>query len=362
MKIYILVGTRPNFIKVTQFKKEAKAYPEMDIKIIHTGQHYDHKMADIFFEQFNLEPDFFLDITPAEPVLQIAEIMTSLHELCLKEGKPDLLLVPGDVNSTLAGALFAQKSGIKLGHIESGLRSYDREMPEEINRILTDEISDYYFITEESGMENINAEKRKGKAFFVGNTMIDTMIAFEDEIQNSSILKDLSCEDQKFVLMTIHRPSNVDTKEGLNILLSLLQFLDNKLKIVFPIHPRTVNRIKEYGLEEEFNKLKNLLRVEPLSYFDFQNLIAHCKFVLTDSGGIQEETTFRQVPCLTLRKNTERPITVKKGSNTLVSFNVDEITTYIDAILSGTYKKGEKPVLWDGLATKRILSTLYEQQ
>ena len=360
MKIYILVGTRPNFIKVTQFKKEALEYPGMEIQIIHTGQHYDHKMADVFFEQFNLEPDHFLEIKPAHPVLQVAEIMIRLKELCIEIGNPDLLLVPGDVNSTLAGALFAQKSEIKIGHIESGLRSFDREMPEEINRILTDQISDLYFVTEKSGMENIKKEKLNGQAFFVGNTMIDTMLAFEEEIQQSQILEDLNCIENEFVLMTIHRPSNVDSKEGLLILLDLLRFLDNKSKIIFPIHPRTVSRIKEYQLDEEFNKLKNLLRIDPLSYFDFQKLIAKCSFVLTDSGGIQEETTYRQKPCLTLRKNTERPVTVNAGSNTLVSFDADEIKQYIDLIFKGNYKKGEIPELWDGKATKRILSAINE--
>jgi UDP-N-acetylglucosamine 2-epimerase (non-hydrolysing) len=292
--------------------------------------------------------------------MQIAEIMTSMHTLCEKVGKPDLLLVPGDVNSTLAGALFAQKSGIKLGHIESGLRSYDRDMPEEINRILTDEISDLYFITEESGVDNIKNEGLKGTSFFVGNTMIDTMVAFENEIQKSQILSELKCKDKDYVLMTIHRPSNVDSRKGLETLLALLTFLDDRIKVVFPIHPRTIHRIKEFGLQEEFDKLKNLIRVDPLSYFDFQKLIANCRFVLTDSGGIQEETTFRQVPCLTLRKNTERPITLSKGSNTLVSFNVDEITPYINDIMKGAYKTGAIPPFWDGKATQRILKAISE--
>jgi UDP-N-acetylglucosamine 2-epimerase (non-hydrolysing) len=361
MKIYILVGTRPNFIKVTQFKREALQYPHMNVSIIHTGQHYDHKMADIFFEQFDLQPDYFLNIAPGEPVLQIAEIMNSLHSLCKKEGKPDLLLVPGDVNSTLAGALFAQKTGIKLGHIESGLRSYDREMPEEINRILTDEISDYYFVTENSGVENIEKEGLKGKVFFVGNTMIDTMVAFESEIQKSTILSDLNCEKSEFALMTIHRPSNVDNKEGLLTLLDLLKYLEDKLTVIFPIHPRTILRIEEFGLKDQFAELKNLIKVDPLSYFDFQKLVSECQFVLTDSGGIQEETTFRQKPCLTLRKNTERPITLTKGSNTLVSFKVEEIKEKINAILSGSYKKGIIPELWDGNASARILKAIDEQ-
>lgn len=358
-KVLIVIGTRPNFIKVTQFKRVVEEQgTNLDLKIVHTGQHFDHKMADVFFEQFGLQPDFFLNIGLGTPVNQMALIMTGLEDLIVNTFHPDLIIVPGDVNSTLAASIVANKMSIKLAHLESGLRSFDNSMPEEWNRILTDEISDYYFVTEPSGIKHLNEENKKGKVLFVGNTMIDTMVAFETSIQQSSIANDLGVNASEYVLMTIHRPSNVDSKEGLTKLLSLLKFLDDKLKVVFPIHPRTVKRIAEFGLQNEFDGLKSLIRTEPLSYFDFQKLVVDCKFVLTDSGGIQEETTFRQKPCLTLRENTERPITVDIGTNTLVPFDVNVISNYIESILTGSYKKGSIPELWDGKATERIVEHL----
>ncbi|MBL4652191.1 MAG: UDP-N-acetylglucosamine 2-epimerase (non-hydrolyzing) [Flavobacteriales bacterium] len=362
-KILIVVGTRPNFIKVTQFKKIVEEnYAQFDLKIVHTGQHYDHKMADVFFEQFNLLPDYFLNIGKGDQTEQIAFVKTKLEELLLNTFKADLVIVPGDVNSTLAAAQVANKIGIKLAHLESGLRSFDNAMPEERNRILTDKLSDYYFVTEQSGMNHLKVENQKGEVFFVGNTMIDTMVAFKNQIQASSILRSLKLEENKFVLMTIHRPSNVDSKEGLLKLLNLLNHLNGKLKIVFPIHPRTEQRIKDFGLENKFNEIESLTRTEPMNYFDFQKLISNCKCVLTDSGGIQEETTFLKKPCLTLRENTERPSTVELGTNTLVPFDPEAIKKELDSILNGTYKSGEIPPLWDGKTTKRILKIIANLQ
>lgn len=355
MKILIVVGTRPNFIKVTQFKKIAKEYENLDIKIVHTGQHYDEKMADVFFNQFELRPDFFLNISPASPLNQMAEIMTSLEKLIDKTYTPDLMIVPGDVNSTLAAALVANKKGIKLAHLESGLRSFDRDMPEEWNRLLVDEMADYYFVTEQSGLQYLKDEKKKGEVFHVGNTMIDTMIAFDVQIRESEILENLQIQDD-YVMLTIHRTSNVDSEKGVETLISLLNFLSKRLNIVFPIHPRTRARIKYFGFEDEFKRLKNLILTEPLGYFDFQKLVANSSMVLTDSGGIQEETTFRGIPCLTLRENTERPSTIQEGTNTLVPFDIEILQKYIDQVLTGTYKKGKIPKLWDGKATYRILN------
>jgi len=360
MKIYILVGTRPNFIKVTQFKKCASEfYPHLTISIIHTGQHYDEKMADIFFRQFNLTPDYFLNIAPGTANKQIAEIMSKLEDLCNVNGKPDVLLVPGDVNSTLAGAIFANKAGIKLGHIEAGLRSFDRTMPEEYNRILTDELSDIFFITEPSGMNHLlNEGKNKRNIHFVGNTMIDTMLAFEQEIQASEILSQYNLASGKFILMTMHRPATVDVKEEFEKLLELIELVTNKYKIVFPIHPRTIKNAKSFGLYQRIENNKNLICTEPLDYFAFQKLIKECAFIITDSGGIQEESTFRQKPCLTLRPNTERPVTIEIGSNTLLSFDIEKIKKHIQQIEDGSYKKGLIPELWDGKATQRILEVL----
>lgn len=360
MKILIVIGTRPNFIKVTQFKKVVNQfYPNIDLKIVHTGQHYDEKMANIFFDQFQLRPDFFLNTPPASPIKQMADIMVSLEELISNTFTPDLMIVPGDVNSTLAAALVANKNGIKLAHLESGLRSLDRNMPEEWNRILVDEMADYYFVTEKSGIDYLNQENKKGKIFFVGNTMIDTMVGFESEIQSSDILERLKINSE-FVLLTLHRPSNVDSKEGVETMMNLLSYLNQKTQVVFPIHPRTRSRIASFGFEEEFNNLKNIILSEPLGYFDFQKLIATSKMVLTDSGGIQEETTFRGVPCLTLRENTERPITIDEGTNTLVPFEFHILQKYIDQILEGSYKSGKTPELWDGKATERILKHIID--
>lgn len=360
MKIYILIGTRPNFIKVTQFKKCAlEMNKDIKISIIHTGQHYDEKMADVFFKQFNLIPDYYLNIAPASANKQIAEIMIKLEDLFIEIGKPDLLLVPGDVNSTMAGALFANKSGIKLGHIEAGLRSFDRTMPEEFNRIVTDELTDLFFITEPSGEEHLKNEKRDAsKIHYVGNTMIDTMVAFEKEIEASTVLKDLGINDSKFILMTMHRPATVDNKNEFEKLIQLIDHVSVKYKVVFAIHPRTIKNAKEFGLYDKISNNNNLICTEPLDYFAFQKLVKNCAFILTDSGGIQEESTFRQKPCLTLRPNTERPVTVTEGSNTLLSFDIETVKSYISKIEDGTYKKGRIPSMWDGKATGRILQAI----
>ncbi len=362
MNIHILIGTRPNFIKVTQFKKLAeKHYPDDKISIIHTGQHYDEKMADVFFRQFNLVPDYYLNISPASANKQIAEIMIKLEDLVNTIGKPDLLLVPGDVNSTLAGALFANKLNIKLAHIEAGLRSFDRTMPEELNRLVTDELSDMFFVTEPSGLKHLQDEgKNQNAIHYVGNTMIDTMVAFEKEIETSTILDDLKISQQKFVLMTMHRPATVDHKNELDKLISLIDYITKNYKVIFPIHPRTIKNAKEFNLYERIVSNQNLICTEPLDYFSFQKLVKNCTFILTDSGGIQEESTFRRKPCLTLRPNTERPVTIDEGTNTLLPFDLDTVKKHITEIENGTYKKGEIPKWWDGKATERILSVLFQ--
>ncbi len=357
-KILVVIGTRPNFIKVTRFRNVAANFPGIDLKIVHTGQHYDGKMADVFFEQFELVPDFFLNVKPGSPNAQMAEIMVKL-EKTITDFQPDLVAVVGDVNSTLAAALTANKMNVRIAHIESGLRSFDRSMPEEHNRILTDEIADFHFVTEPAGLENLAKEKKPAEGiFFVGNTMIDTMIAFSKKIAQSKILDELRIKEKKFILMTMHRPGNVDAKEGLLKLFELIKEISANYAVVFPIHPRTVKNLQSLGIEDAFRSNKNLLLIDPLDYFSFQKLVRDAAFIITDSGGIQEESTFLQVPCLTLRPNTERPVTITTGTNELVPFEINAIKERIAVIEKGEYKKGSIPEKWDGHATERIFEIL----
>ena len=357
-KVLIVVGTRPNFIKVTRFKKVAAERGTIDVRIVHTGQHFSANMADVFFEQFGLVPDIFLNIGAGSPNAQMAAIMRDLEPVIANE-KPDLLMVVGDVNSTLAAAITANKMGVRIGHLESGLRSFDRTMPEEHNRVLTDRITDHFFITEQSGLDNLTREgEPEGKLHFVGNTMIDTLVAFEPQVQASTVLKDHDLGEGGHVLMTIHRPATVDVPERLSELLDLIAEVAGKRNVVFPIHPRTVKNIEAFGLKGKCDGISGLVLTEPLDYFAFQKLIATCGFILTDSGGIQEESTFRQVPCLTLRPNTERPSTVTIGSNELVRLEMNAVREAITRIENGTFKKGRVPPLWDGHSTERIFDVL----
>lgn len=361
-KIVIVVGTRPNFIKITQFEEEFNKYPgQFDYKLIHTGQHYDDNMSKLFFEQFKLKkPDIFLNMQGKNPSQQIGQIIIKLSEY-FKDWQPDLVIVVGDVNSTLAAAIAANKTHTRLAHLESGLRSHDRGMPEEHNRVMTDAISDLLFVTEKSGLDTLQKDREDHSGIhFVGNTMIDTLVAFEEGIQNSPILENLNVEKGGFALMTMHRPSNVDHKAGLEKMLQVIEHITAKGRLVFPIHPRTMKSLEQFGMDERLKSNKQVILTPPLDYLAFQKLIANSSFVITDSGGIQEETTFRQVPCLTLRENTERPSTIEIGSNTLMPFDIEEINTVISSIYDGTYKKGEVPPLWDGKATERIVKLLSE--
>jgi UDP-N-acetylglucosamine 2-epimerase (non-hydrolysing) len=356
-KILVVVGTRPNFIKITQFEKVISKYRDkLNWKLIHTGQHFDYNMSDIFFSQLKIKkPDYFLGIKADSANTQMALIMIELEKV-FKIENPDWVIVVGDVNSTFAAAFAAYKTGIKVAHLESGLRSNDREMPEEINRILTDEISNLFFVTEQSGVENLlKTGKSESQIKLVGNTMIDTLVAYDAEIDKSDILEKLDIENQKYALVTIHRPSNVDEKESLNTTLDILKELSKKIKVVFPIHPRTLKNVELFGFKSEIEQNQNIIITPPLDYFAFQKLIKKCTLVLTDSGGIQEETTYRQIPCLTLRKNTERPITTILGTNTLIEFEKEKIMSQVNNILSNQYKKGQIPPLWDGNATQRII-------
>jgi UDP-N-acetylglucosamine 2-epimerase (non-hydrolysing) len=361
-KILVVVGTRPNFVKITRFKEVAAKHSGMEVKIVHTGQHYDMDMADVFFEQFNLVPDFFLNIANGTANSLMAQIMIKLEDLMLNQFKPDLLVVVGDVNSTLAAALVANNLKIKLAHVESGLRSFDRTMPEEINRILTDELAELFFVTEESGIRNLVKEGKKiENIFLVGNTMIDTLAAFSSQVNGSGIMQELGIEKGKFVLMTIHRPATADFEEGLLKLINLIENISSRYKIIFPIHPRTVNNLKKFGLYDRLLSNKQLIIQKPLGYFAFQNLVRNCAFILTDSGGIQEESTWVGVPCITLRPSTERPVTCTEGTNTLLPFDLELIGNTIAKIENGTYRKGIVPPMWDGKTTERIFDIISER-
>lgn len=329
----------------------------LDVSIIHTGQHYDQNMANIFFEQFSLRPDIFLETSADSPKARIGKILQELI-LCFETMKPDVVMVPGDVDSTLAGAIAANKLGIPLAHLESGLRSGDRTMPEEINRILTDEISDFCFVTEESGMKHLRSDnKPEEQVHFVGNTMIDTMVKHDEDIRASKISDQLEIAGKDFVLLTFHRPALVDTKSGLEEVSRILDKV--ALKKVLPLHPRTRKNLQSFGMLDKWEDREDLVLVEPMGYFDFQHLILNAKWVLTDSGGIQEETTFRQVPCITLRPNTERPSTIELGTNRLVyPDDPSSLNEAIDAMNAGDFPEGQIPPLWDGKATERVLSVL----
>lgn len=357
-KLLVVVGTRPNFIKVTRMRSVAAQRGDWEVRLVHTGQHFDDRMSTVFFEQFGLVPDHWLEVPPGTPNAQMANIMLGLEQVVAQE-RPDAMMVVGDVNSTLAAAITANKCGVHLVHLESGLRSRDRGMPEEINRILTDRITDRFLVTEPSGTENLIAEGvPKERIHFTGNTMIDTLVAFEHRIQASDVLDRLDLGEGGQVLMTIHRPATVDDPDRLADLVHLIEDVSKDHPIVFPVHPRTMANLQRFGMLDRLRAVKGLHVAEPMDYFAFQKLIATSAFVITDSGGIQEETTFRRVPCLTLRPNTERPVTVTEGTNELMTFDLDALRTMIDRIHKGTFKKGRIPDRWDGHATERVFDAL----
>lgn len=359
LKVAIIVGTRPNFIKITRFKALGEKLG-IEVVLIHTGQHFDHNMAGVFFEQFGVEPDLFLDVERSEPGSRLGEALLKLSEVFQKL-QPDYVIAVGDVDSTLACSLAANKQACRLVHLESGLRSFDRSMPEEINREITDKLADILLVTEESGMRHLLAEgKSDDQIHFVGNTMIDTMVHFEKEIDQSPIVDDLKLEEGQYILATFHRPALVDTEEGVLFLTDLVESLTKRHPLVLPLHPRTKKAMERFGSFDRFMDIKSLVITEPMGYFEFQSLIKRAAYIVTDSGGIQEETTFRQLPCLTVRPNTERPVTITSGTNTLVTTNVDEILALADSIDAGGYKTGVVPPLWDGHATERCLQVLVE--
>ena len=358
MKIISVVGTRPNFVKIASLVKEFSKHPDITNILVHTGQHYDEKMSDSFFRELEIpEPDINLGIGSGSHAEQTGRIMIEFEKVLLNE-KPDLVLVVGDVNSTLACALTSVKLGIKVAHIEAGLRSFDREMPEEINRILTDQISDCLFTTEKDAEKNLlNEGIAKSKIFFVGNLMIDTLLIHKERASN---LKKPDSND--YAILTLHRPSNVDDKETLSNILEIIREIQSQIKIIWPMHPRTRNNLERFNLKEKLKEMKNVSISDPLTYLEFMNAVMNSKFVLTDSGGIQEETTVLNIPCITLRDNTERPVTIEQGTNYLAGSNKNSILEIIQKVLNGKAKQYRGIEFWDGKAAERIVSVIKNEK
>jgi UDP-N-acetylglucosamine 2-epimerase (non-hydrolysing) len=362
LKILNIVGARPNLPKIAPLMHEMQRHPEIDAILVHTGQHYDEKLSDIFFRQMGIpSPHVNLEVGSGSHASQTAEILKRIEPVLI-ERKPDLVLVVGDVNSTIAVSLAAAKLGIRVAHVEAGLRSFDRTMPEEINRILTDALADYLFVTEEDAIANLLKEGRPRESIYmVGNVMIDSLRHFLPIAQQSGIGDELELKNgadwQRFGVLTLHRPSNVDSTEKLNQLLVAIDAVAAEMPIIFPVHPRTQQHLTQGG-----NKHHPQLRlIPPVGYLDFLCLLSKAKLVLTDSGGIQEETTALGVPCLTLRENTERPITISQGTNLLVGTDPAKIVAAARDTLASRGKAGRIPPLWDGHAAERIVEILLKE-
>jgi UDP-N-acetylglucosamine 2-epimerase (non-hydrolysing) len=359
-KVISVVGARPNFMKIAPIHFEFLKHKDIVRHLIcHTGQHYDEKMSKVFFDELGLpKPDFYLGVGSGSHAVQTAGVMINFEKIMLEE-KPDLVIVAGDVNSTIACSLVAKKLHIPVAHVEAGLRSFDRTMPEEINRILTDTISDYLFVTEDSGLVNLKKEGiADDKVFFTGNVMIDSLVTNLSLIDASGIRSRLGLDGSEYLLVTLHRPSNVDTAASLAAILRLLSKHAQGRKVVFPVHPRTRSNIKTFGLENEISP--EIILTDPIGYIDFLHLVKNALVILTDSGGIQEESTYLGVQCITLRDNTERPVTVQVGTNHLAGTTIAKVDGIIGEVLSGKTKKGGIPPLWDGKAAERICQQLIE--
>lgn len=364
MKILHIIGARPNFMKLAPIVAEMKQRGTFRQILVHTGQHYDDALSQVFFHELGIpQPDINLEVGSSSHAVQTATIMMKLEPI-LEEKRPDWVVVVGDVNSTLAATVTASKLGIRVAHVEAGLRSFDRTMPEEINRIVTDALADLLLTTERTGEENLLKEGiPKEKIVFVGNVMIDTLLKFRQQASRSSVVERLGVHPGAYALVTLHRPSSVDHPERLESVLHTLMKVAQMLPIVFPCHPRTRAQIGEMGLEHLFEtdqsfKGSGMLLTAPLGYLDFLSLMSKAKCVLTDSGGIQEETTILDIPCLTLRENTERPVTIREGTNLLVGHDEKRIIDEAQKIVNGQGKKGRVPELWDGHAAHRIVEAL----
>jgi len=390
-----VAGARPNFMKLASIARAAETHNvksgkrgaadprRIDHIIVHTGQHYDERMSKAFFQELGIpKPDINLEVGSASHAAQTAEIMKRFEQVLINE-LPDVLLVVGDVNSTIACTLVAAKIEYPhnhhrkrpvIVHVEAGLRSFDRDMPEEINRILTDALSDILFVTEPSGIKNLQLEGVSDDSIYhVGNVMIDTLVEHVAKARESRVKETLGIRDRHYGLVTLHRPSNVDTLQNLKPIIDSLQRISRDLPLYFPVHPRTLQKIKQFGLAEFFNwkfmpensakypaagENSSFYLTQPLGYLDFLDLMAGSSLVITDSGGIQEETTYLKIPCVTLRHNTERPITVTMGTNYLIGTDPQKILATVKSILAGDIKDSQIPQFWDGKAGKRIIEAI----
>jgi len=366
MKIINIVGARPNFMKMAPIIEAMNKYPEqIQHLLVHTGQHYDEKMSKAFFDDLGMpKPDINLEVGSGSHAEQTAWIMVAFEKICLQE-QPDLVIVVGDVNSTMACTITAKKLGIRVAHVEAGLRSRDMGMPEEINRLCTDVLCDYLFTTDYMADENLLAEGvAKEKIFFVGNVMIDTLLKHRVMASGLDIGKRLGLKPGRYATLTMHRPSNVDDKATLQGILEALKEISDELPIIFPIHPRTRKMAEQFGLSDYFNQgdqVQGIWLTEPLGYLEFLHLNMHARMVLTDSGGLQEETTVLGVPCITMRHNTERPITCELGSNVIVGNDPAMILAAARKVLDGDAPQGQVPEKWDGHAAERIVEVLLEK-
>jgi UDP-N-acetylglucosamine 2-epimerase (non-hydrolysing) len=364
LKVVNVVGARPNFMKVAPiFEAMKRRASQFTALVVHTGQHYDRKMSDAFFRDLDLPtPDVYLGVGSSSHAAQTAAVMQNFEPVVLREN-PDWVLVVGDVNSTLACALVCVKLGVKVAHVEAGLRSRDRTMPEEINRLLTDQIADLLFTPSRDADANLLAEGiPEERIRLVGNVMIDSLFRHLEQAKTSTIREDLGVADSNYAVLTLHRPSNVDDYETFARILDALEAIGRRLPVIFPVHPRTRKTIAELGLSERLEKAAAVRLIEPLGYLDLLSLFSGARLVLTDSGGIQEETTVLGIPCLTLRQNTERPITVEMGTNIVVGTNPERITAAAFAALDArqNHDSARVPPLWDGHAAERICEALLE--
>ena len=362
MHLTLVAGARPNFMKIAPIIQAASRASGVQTRLVHTGQHYDERMSDQFFKDLQIpEPDLHLNVGSASHAVQTARTMIAFDK-ALDDCATDVVLVVGDVNSTLACALVAAKRNIPVAHVEAGLRSRDRQMPEEINRVLTDQISEYLFTTERDAADNLQSEGVPSeKIFFVGNVMIDTLLKHRAVARDTStVLGRLQLQPRGYAACTLHRPSNVDTREAAERTVRAVSEVARRLRVVLPLHPRSARQFHDYGLFDTLQQSATV--VEPLGYLDFLALLDHARLVLTDSGGIQEETTVLGVPCLTFRENTERPITVTQGTNRVVGLDPNNVAKAVDDIMTTAVFTARVPEFWDGRASERIVATLTRQR